>query len=238
QQPTFGIPPPARGGKRGRGGRGARGGYGGRRQPLPLGGGAEADGVDVAMADAYPDNNNDNNNQRDDDERAAAEDHGGGFNSIEFRNDDVLVNDQIDSKLGFERYQEGPTRLGWLVNMHATTVPDEERNSAKAAVDYYFLEQDGGSFKCTLLYKPYFYVVCAPGCETEVEEWLVRRFDRFVDGVETVEREDLQMANHLTGCKRRLVKIVFRNVQDLLAVRRELQPIIRRNEKRSDLMNA
>ncbi|PIA19573.1 DUF1744-domain-containing protein [Coemansia reversa NRRL 1564] len=157
---------------------------------------------------------------------------------VDNRNEDVQFTDEIDSKLGFGRYQEGPQRLGWLVNMHATSVPDEERNSTKSAVDYYFLEQDGGSFKCTLLFKPYFYIICTPGSEAEVEEWLVRRFDRLVDHVESVEREDLQMTNHLTGCKRRLVKIVFRNVQDLLSVRRELQPIIQRNSKRSELVNA
>ncbi|KAJ2384267.1 DNA polymerase epsilon catalytic subunit, partial [Coemansia sp. RSA 2559] len=173
QQSVFGIPP-GRGGGRGRGnrgfrggGRGGGGGGGGRRQLLPLGG----EDVDVPMADAFPEN------QRDD----TVNDNGGSYNSIEFRNDAVQVIDQIDSKLGFERYQEGPMRLGWLVNMHATSVPDEEHSSVKSAVDYYFLEQDGGSFKCTLLYKPYFYVVCAPGYETEMEEWLVRRFDRLVD---------------------------------------------------------
>ncbi|KAI9505131.1 hypothetical protein BX070DRAFT_188883 [Coemansia spiralis] len=167
-----------------------------------------------------------------------ADDQGGNFNSLEFRSDAVRVTDEIDSKLGFSRYQEGPTRLGWLVNMHATSVPDEDHSSVKAAVDYYFLEQDGRSFKCTLLYKPYFYVICTIGCEADLEEWLVRRFDRLVDSVETIEREDLRMANHLTGCKRKLIKLAFRNVQDLMSVRRELQPIIKRNEKRSDLMNA
>ncbi|KAJ2559538.1 DNA polymerase epsilon catalytic subunit [Coemansia sp. RSA 1933] len=230
KQPVFGIPP-GRGGARSRGsnrgGRGGRGGFSGRRQLLPLGG----DDEDVAMEEAFPDGTSGDNDR-------SADDHGGSYNSIEFRNDAVQIIDQVDSKLGFERYQEGPTRLGWMVNMHATSVPDEENNSVKAAVDYYFLEQDGGSFKCTLLYKPYFYMICSPGAETEVGEWLVRRFDRLVDDVETVEKEDLGMANHLTGCKRKLVKIVFRNVQDLLSVRRELQPIIKRNGKRSDLMNA
>ncbi|KAJ1873410.1 DNA polymerase epsilon catalytic subunit, partial [Coemansia sp. S17] len=112
------------------------------------------------------------------------------------------------------------------------------RNSTKSAVDYYFLEQDGGSFKCTLLFNPYFYLVCAPGHETELGDWLVRKYDRLMERFEVHEREDLDMANHLTGCKRKLVKLVFRNVQDLMSVRRELQPVVRRNEKRSDLVHA
>jgi DNA polymerase epsilon subunit 1 len=28
------------------------------------------------------------------------------------------VEDEIDEKLGFARFQEGPKRVGWLVNMH------------------------------------------------------------------------------------------------------------------------
>ncbi|KAI8325970.1 DUF1744-domain-containing protein [Martensiomyces pterosporus] len=169
----------------------------------------------------------------------ADDDQMGSFvNNLDIKYDNVRRVDEIDAKLGFTRYQEGPTRLGWLINMHATSVPDIERNSVKAAVDYYFLEQDGGSFKCTLLYQPYFYVICIPGTEGELEEWLVRKFDRLVDSVCTVEREDLRMANHLTGRRRKLVKIVFRNVQDLMAVRKELQPMIKRNENRSQLMSA
>ncbi|KAJ1885004.1 DNA polymerase epsilon catalytic subunit, partial [Kickxella alabastrina] len=167
-----------------------------------------------------------------------AEDQGSYVNNLEDKYEDVRQIDEIDSKMGFPRHQQGPVRLGWLVNMHATSVVDEERSSTKAAVDFYFLEQDGGSFKCTLLYRPYFYVVCVPGTEGEIEEWAVRKFDRLVDYVETVDREDLRMANHLTGRKRRLVKLGFRNVQDLMSVRRELQPIMRRNEKRSDLVHA
>ncbi|KAJ2357938.1 DNA polymerase epsilon catalytic subunit [Coemansia sp. RSA 2618] len=156
---------------------------------------------------------------------------------LDMRMDKVRTDDEIDSKLGFARYQEGPTRLGWLINMHATSVMDEERQVERSAVDYYFLEQDGGSFKCTVAYRPYFYLVCVPGTEGDVEEWLVRKHER-IESVETVEREDLHMANHLTGARRRLVKLVFHNVNDLMAVRRELQPLVRRNSRRRELVSA
>lgn len=29
-----------------------------------------------------------------------------------------------------------------------------------AAVDYYFIQEDGGMFKATVAFEPYFYVVC------------------------------------------------------------------------------
>ncbi|KAJ2688424.1 DNA polymerase epsilon catalytic subunit, partial [Coemansia spiralis] len=219
QEPVFGLPS-SHGRGRGRGrGRGGAGAGGRRLQPLPLGG-DDADG----LGSLFP-------------QRSAEDAHSRQAGAVVSQVEDAREIDEIDAKFGFERYQEGPPRLGWLVNMHATSVSDAERGSTRAAVDYYFLEQDGGAFKCTVLYKPYFYVVCVAGGESDVEEWLVRKFDR-VDSVETVEREDLRMANHLAGGKRRQVKIVFRNVQDLLAVRRELQPMVRRNERRSGLVNA
>ena len=37
------------------------------------------------------------------------------------RFEDVRTNDLLDSKLGFDRYEDGPERLGWLVNMQSVT---------------------------------------------------------------------------------------------------------------------
>ncbi|KAJ2023397.1 DNA polymerase epsilon catalytic subunit, partial [Coemansia sp. S85] len=207
---------------RGRGGNRGRGGRSGRKPQLAYGGMDIEDGetLDALFPGQEP-----------------LEDQVSSIGNLDARYEDVRASDEIDSLLGFARHQQGPPRLGWLINMHATSVEDVERNSTKSAVDYYFLEPEGGSFKCTLLFSPYFYLVCAPGHETEVGDWLARKHERLVERFEVHEREDLDMANHLTGCKRRLVKLVFRNVQDLLAVRRELLPVVRRNEKRSDLVH-
>ena len=38
--------------------------------------------------------------------------------------------------------------------------------------------------------------------------------------------------NHLLGYRRRLLKLEFVNVQDLLAVRKEIMPIAERNRKK------
>lgn len=39
-----------------------------------------------------------------------------------------------------------------------TLVPDETKMSARAGVDYYFIQDDGGMFKATIAYEPYFYI--------------------------------------------------------------------------------
>ena len=45
----------------------------------------------------------------------AREDDGG---KAEERFEQVRIEDEIDERLGFARFQEGPKRVGWLVNMH------------------------------------------------------------------------------------------------------------------------
>jgi len=39
-----------------------------------------------------------------------------------------------------------------------TLVPDEGKSSGRQGVDYYFIQDDGGMFKSTLTYEPYFYI--------------------------------------------------------------------------------
>ena len=39
------------------------------------------------------------------------------------RFEQVKTSDEVDKKLGFARVQEGPTREGWLINMHPVRSP-------------------------------------------------------------------------------------------------------------------
>lgn len=68
---------------------------------------------------------------------------------------------EIDRKMGFERYEGGKKqRVGWLVNMHTTMLVDEDQGGRKSAVDFYFLDEDGQGFKATMEYNPYFLIAC------------------------------------------------------------------------------
>lgn len=40
---------------------------------------------------------------------------------VEQRFDDAVLQDEIDEKLGFFKFQEGPEKLGWLINQHAVS---------------------------------------------------------------------------------------------------------------------
>jgi DNA polymerase epsilon subunit 1 len=146
----------------------------------------------------------------------------------------VKKNDQLDSIMGFDRFDSGPTRTGWLVNMHATTIPSKDFVSGIAGADYYFLDEEGGTFKATIQLDPYFFVVCALGYEAEVEEYLKKTLEQYVKSVVRVEKDDLCIPNHLIGIKRSLLKLSFPNQTDLMDAKRLLQPIVKENESKKE----
>lgn len=144
----------------------------------------------------------------------------------------------IDESMGFPRYDSGKKKTGWLCNMHSTSIEDEKNPNGRAGVDYYFLEDDGGSFKATLEYDPYFLIAVRRGYEAEVEEWCCKSFESLLKGVKRVEKEDLQMPNHLLGYRRTFLQLVFANVGDLLGVRKTIMPITEKNRKNLNAMDA
>lgn len=148
--------------------------------------------------------------------------------------------DHLDAIMGFQRFDHGEhdgakPRKGWLVNMHATTVPSEDYLAGYSGVDFYFIDEEGGSFKSTLQYDPYFFLLVIPGREAEVEETLKKTLEEFqLKNITRETKEDLALPNHLVGLKRTLIKLLFHNVSDLLGARRVLQPIVKENQSKRD----
>lgn len=148
----------------------------------------------------------------------------------------------IDENMGFARYEAGRAREGWLVNVQPTSLEDPRvpGGGGRAALDCYFIEEDGATFKATVEYEPYFLVAVRKGREMEVEDWVKRvpGGGGLVRSVRRVEREDLKMPNHLLGYRRTFLELRFANVGDLLAARKEIMPIAERNKKGMDAMDA
>uniref|UniRef100_A0A2K5D0A6 DNA polymerase epsilon catalytic subunit n=1 Tax=Aotus nancymaae TaxID=37293 RepID=A0A2K5D0A6_AOTNA len=126
----------------------------------------------------------------------------------------------MDLRFGFERLKE----TGWLINMHP-------------AVDYYFIQDDGSRFKvrrkCVLPMES--------GCEREVSSFLSKKFQGKIAKVETVPKEDLDLPNHLVGLKRNYIKLSFHTVEDLVKVRKEIFPAVKKNREQdhaSDMYTA
>jgi DNA polymerase epsilon subunit 1 len=144
----------------------------------------------------------------------------------------------IDEAQGFERFEAGKPRVGWLCNMHSTTLEDPKVPGGRAAVDFYFIgEEDQGTFKASVEYDPYFLLAVKKGKEAEVEEWVRRGFEGSVKGVERVHKEDLKMPNHLLGYRRTFLRLNFANVSDLLAVRKAVFPVAEKNRTKVGAMD-
>lgn len=146
----------------------------------------------------------------------------------------------IDENMGFARYESGKRREGWLVSVQPTAIEDERIPNGRAALDCYFIEENGTSyFKATVEYEPYFLIGVKKGHESEVEEWVKRvPGDGCVKGVRRIEKDDLNMPNHLLGYKRTFLELKFANVNDLMGARKDIMPIAEKNKKNMNAMDA
>ena len=88
-----------------------------------------------------------------------------------------------------------------------------------AAVELFLLAEDGGSFKVDVLHRPYFYAAPARRWAKHARELagvVARRLDATGAAVEVVEKEDLDMPNHVAGHRRAYLKLSFRSVPELM----------------------
>ncbi|KAJ6115701.1 DNA polymerase epsilon catalytic subunit A [Penicillium sp. IBT 18751x] len=150
----------------------------------------------------------------------------------------IRLASSIDEQLGFPRFESGETRAGWLVNMHSTTIEDSNVQGGRAGVDFYFLQDDGNNFKATVEYEPYFLIAVKKGHEMEVEEWSKRSFEGLIKSFKRLDKEDLNLPNHLLGHRRTFIRLNFANVSNLLEVRRTLLPLAEKNKKNAGVMDA
>lgn len=70
----------------------------------------------------------------------------------------------------------------------------------------------------------------------ELRDFLKRKFSDKVASVTALEKEDLEMHNHLSGKKRTVLKLSFFTVNDLVTVRNDLLSIVRRNKAKREGM--
>ncbi|KAM8707435.1 hypothetical protein ACLKA7_011510 [Drosophila subpalustris] len=140
-------------------------------------------------------------------------------------------NDKVDAKYGFDRVKDSVERTGYLINMHANEVLDDDRRLV-AALDMFFIQMDGTRFKCTVAYKPYFLIRPEENMHLEVARFLGRKYSGQLASLEHVNKEDLDLANHLSGLQQHYLKLSFLNQTAMTKVRRELMAAVRRNMER------
>ena len=100
----------------------------------------------------------------------------------------------FDDAFGFEAFTEGPDREGWCMNFLPTTITRDDGKTEEAALDVYFLQQDGETFRVTIIHEPYFYIRVPSHFLKDVVGLLERRFDGQFSRIEQVEKVDLELS--------------------------------------------
>ncbi|VDM60133.1 unnamed protein product [Angiostrongylus costaricensis] len=142
----------------------------------------------------------------------------------------IKSNDLIDLKFGFERYTGAAERSSWLINFQPSEVIDEQSKAILSSVDFYFIEDGGKRFKVSYPFRPYFYICATDGNEHQVTSFLSKKYGFLTSDI--VEKEDLDLKNHLSGLKRTYIKLSFPSTSELGKVKRDILPNVRKNKER------
>ncbi len=65
-----------------------------------------------------------------------------------------------------------------------------------------------------------------------------KAFESVISKIDLMDKEDLGLVNHLSGKTQKYLRLSFKNIQDLLSVRAELQVIVTNNQKNKETMEA
>lgn len=121
--------------------------------------------------------------------------------------------DAIDVKFGFNRILE-TEKLGWLLNYLPITTFDGNGNEI-SGLDLYFIDRNGDNFKASICFEPYFLIDVSDSSRLlELSQHLQKRFPSCV--IHVIDKEDLDLPNHLSGKTHAFLKLSFKKVSDLV----------------------
>ncbi|GAV76364.1 LOW QUALITY PROTEIN: DNA_pol_B domain-containing protein/DNA_pol_B_exo1 domain-containing protein/DUF1744 domain-containing protein [Cephalotus follicularis] len=150
----------------------------------------------------------------------------------------LTAEEELESKFGFDLFSEGDKRLGWLLTFASSSWEDQDTRKVYSCVDLYFVKQDGSTFKAKYKFRPYFYAATKHKMEIDVEAYLRRRYETQIADIEIVDKEDLDLKNHLSGLHKSYLKISFDTVQQLMDVKKDLSHVVERNQAKFEAAEA
>ncbi|KAK4760568.1 hypothetical protein SAY87_005461 [Trapa incisa] len=163
----------------------------------------------------------------------------GSFKSFKRQKKQIrTAEEELESKLGFGLFSEGEKKLGWLLTFATSSWEDTETSKVFSCIDLYFVAQDGTSFKSKFKFRPYFYAATKDKMEMDVEAYLRRKYESQIVNIEIIEKEDLDLKNHLSGLRKSYLKISFDSVQQLMGVKNDLLHVLERNRAKMDAAEA
>ncbi|KAL4591685.1 hypothetical protein LXL04_004655 [Taraxacum kok-saghyz] len=150
----------------------------------------------------------------------------------------LSAEEKLETKLGFDLFTEGEKRLGWLLTFATSSWEDQDTQKVYSCVDLFFVCQDGSNFKAKYKFRPYFYAATKDKMEMDVDAYLRRRYEGQIADIQIVEKEDLDLKNHLSGLRKTYLKISFDTVQQLMQVKSDLMHVVERNQEKFNAAEA
>ena len=89
-------------------------------------------------------------------------------------------------------------KVSYLANCKSTTYVDSNGDEL-AALLMFFIADDGSWTKCQFPYKPYFYLLVEDEYIREGVFYLNKQYGDSLDSLDVIEKEDLDLINHLSG---------------------------------------
>lgn len=80
--------------------------------------------------------------------------------------------DQLNREFGVRRLTFGEAQ-GWLLNMEACLIMEDDVETPVSTLDMYFVDASGAYFCCYFPYRPYFYVDVEVSLDFDVCSYLV-----------------------------------------------------------------
>ena len=99
-------------------------------------------------------------------------------------------------------------KVGYLANVKSSSMKDQNGVELSALLCY-FIQDNGEWFKGLFPYKPYFYLLCAEEVVKEVMLYLTKTYEKTISEMAVVEKEDLELINHLAGKTSKFIKLSF-----------------------------
>ncbi|PIC54700.1 hypothetical protein B9Z55_003843 [Caenorhabditis nigoni] len=143
----------------------------------------------------------------------------------------IKSNDAIDAKLGFVRYTGIQEKKGFLINIQPSELVDEQTKVIVSVVDYFFISDMDERFKISYPFRPYFYIATLDGFEFQVSSYLSKKYGAQAQ-VEHMDKEDLDLKDHLSGLKKTYIKLSFTSTVEMMKIRKDLMPLVRKNTDR------
>jgi DNA polymerase epsilon subunit 1 len=142
----------------------------------------------------------------------------------------------LEKKFSIDILGSGDPRIGYLFNMKQSAIQCDDENTHISALLLYFVQLDGSSFRASLAFRPYLLVDVLPQFGVSnldsLADLLGRKYESSGVVTELVQKDDLEMPDHLTGRKHTFIRLNFPNTESINEVKRSLQEIVKGNNTR------